>query len=214
LEAENPSTAPKSREILDRVRAVFSEKGFDGASMQDLARAAAMSAGNFYRYFPSKAAIVEALVQRNLEEAELDFHRIRHSADPRRAVRDTIRKHVEAMDCEKGAIWCEIQSTAFRRPEIAALMERMESHMCRNIIEVFAQITGVPPAVAEARFAPQARLIMMLIQGLSAMKARNEADPLYKEDRQLAALVIETIENIVDNLPGVETDAEPAKKAG
>lgn len=214
MEAENPSTALKSREILDRVRAVFSEKGFDGASMQDLARAASMSAGNFYRYFPSKAAIVEALVQRNLEEAELDFHRIRHSSAPRAAVREIIRKHVEGMDCEKGAIWCEIQSAAVRRPEIAALMERMEAHMCRNIIEVFAQITGIPAAAAESRFAPQARLIMMLIQGLSAMKARNETDPLHKEDRQLAALVIETIENIVDSLPGVDADAEPAKKAG
>jgi AcrR family transcriptional regulator len=29
--------------------------------MQDLARAAGMSVGNFYRYFPSKAAIVQAM---------------------------------------------------------------------------------------------------------------------------------------------------------
>ncbi len=70
------------------------------------------------------------------------------------------------MDCEKGAIWCEIQSASIRRPEIASLMQRMEMHMCRNIIEVFAQITGVPQAVAEERFAAHARLVMMLIQGL------------------------------------------------
>lgn len=206
--------ALKSREILDSVRAVFSEKGFDGASMQDLARAASMSAGNFYRYFPSKAAIVEALVQRNLEEAELDFHRIKNSPDPRQAVRETIRKHVESMDCEKGAIWCEIQSTAIRRPEIASLMQRMEMHMCRNIIEVFAQITGAPQAEAEERFAAHARLVMMLIQGLSALEARSEADPLYKRDRQLVTLVIETIENIVEALPSAKTGVEQAKKAG
>lgn len=214
MDVENASTALKSQEILDRIRAVFSEKGFDGASMQDLARAASMSAGNFYRYFPSKAAIVEALVQRNLEDAELDFNRIKHSDRPREAVRDLIRKHVEEMDCEKGPIWAEIQATAFRRPEIAALLQRMEQHMCRNIVEVFAHIAGVPAATAEQRFAPQARLVMLLIQGLSAMKVRSEADPLYKRDRQLAALVIETIEKIVDGLPDIETDAQATKKAG
>lgn len=196
------------------MRAVFSEKGFDGASMQDLARAASMSAGNFYRYFPSKAAIVEALVQRNLEEAELDFNRVKLSPNPREAVRDLIRRHVEEMDCDKGPIWAEIQATAFRRPEIAALLQRMEQQMCRNIVEVFAHVARVPFAAAEQRFAPQARLIMLLIQGLSAMKLRSEADPLYKRDRQLAALVIDTIENIVDGLPHIETDAQATKKAG
>ena len=61
----DPDAAPaRSREdeILDRIRSIFAEKGFDGASMQELARAAGMSVGNFYRYFPSKSAIVEALI--------------------------------------------------------------------------------------------------------------------------------------------------------
>ena len=63
----------RSVEILDRVRHAFAEKGFDGASMQDLARAAGMSVGNFYRYFPSKAAIVEGLIHRDLSEIEATF---------------------------------------------------------------------------------------------------------------------------------------------
>ena len=42
----------RSTGILEAARRAFAEKGFDGASMQDIARAAGMSAGNFYRYFP------------------------------------------------------------------------------------------------------------------------------------------------------------------
>ncbi len=64
---------PRVDAILVQARHAFVEKGFDGASMQDLARAAGMSAGNFYRYFPSKAALVEALVNRDLEEVEREF---------------------------------------------------------------------------------------------------------------------------------------------
>ena len=43
----------RSAMILASVRRAFTEKGFDGASMQDLAREAGMSVGHFYRYFPS-----------------------------------------------------------------------------------------------------------------------------------------------------------------
>ena len=57
----NAPPRPREYEILDNIRHTFAEKGFDGASMQDLARAAGMSVGNFYRYFPSKAAMVEAI---------------------------------------------------------------------------------------------------------------------------------------------------------
>ena len=52
----------REAEILESIRTTFAAKGFDGASMQELARAAGMSVGNFYRYFPSKAAMVEAIM--------------------------------------------------------------------------------------------------------------------------------------------------------
>ena len=52
----------REAEILAAIRRAFAAKGFDGASMQYLAREAGMSVGNFYRYFPSKAAMVEAMI--------------------------------------------------------------------------------------------------------------------------------------------------------
>ena len=77
-----PPTDAKAQAILAQARAAFVEKGFNGASMQDLARAAGMSAGNFYRYFPSKAAIVEALIARDLAEVEAHFQAVVASPDP------------------------------------------------------------------------------------------------------------------------------------
>lgn len=40
---------------------VFAERGFTGATMQEIAREAGLSAGAIYRYFPSKEALIEAL---------------------------------------------------------------------------------------------------------------------------------------------------------
>lgn len=53
----------KLRQILDGARRVFLADGFDGASMNDVARVAGVSKGTLYVYFPSKEALFEALIR-------------------------------------------------------------------------------------------------------------------------------------------------------
>jgi AcrR family transcriptional regulator len=187
----------RSREILSNIRKVFAEKGFDGASMQDLARAASMSAGNFYRYFPSKAAIIEAMVQQNLSEMQAEFQRIKMADDPQQAVRDLIRKHVTEVDCEKGPIWAEIEATAFRRPEIAALLDRVRTQICHNIVGLFAHIAGMGEDDARRRFGAKARLIFLTINAYSIATARDLAHGKGPKDADFENLVIGLIENSV-----------------
>ena len=73
MQVAAPKTDQRIADILLRVRAAFIDKGFDGASMQDLARVAGMSVGNFYRYFPSKSAIVEKLISCDLDNMQAEF---------------------------------------------------------------------------------------------------------------------------------------------
>lgn len=53
-------------EVAGRIRAaaleVFAERGFLGASMADIARAAGVSTGNLYRYFASKEVLFEVVL--------------------------------------------------------------------------------------------------------------------------------------------------------
>ncbi len=53
----------KRRQIMDGARAVFLSDGFDGASMNDIARAAGVSKGTLYAYFDSKEQLFEALIR-------------------------------------------------------------------------------------------------------------------------------------------------------
>jgi AcrR family transcriptional regulator len=53
----------KARQILDGARRVFLAQGFDGASMNDIARAAGVSKGTIYFHFDSKEALFEALIR-------------------------------------------------------------------------------------------------------------------------------------------------------
>ena len=71
MEAEtiDESAAPlddggaKRRQVMDGARAVFLSAGFDGASMNDIARAAGVSKGTLYAYFDSKEQLFEALIR-------------------------------------------------------------------------------------------------------------------------------------------------------
>ena len=57
-------TADERRErILEAAERAFAAHGFHAATMQHVAEAAGMSAGNLYRTFPSKEAIVDTLDQ-------------------------------------------------------------------------------------------------------------------------------------------------------
>ncbi|MTH34114.1 TetR family transcriptional regulator [Paracoccus limosus] len=54
---------PKRRQILDGARRMFLSNGFEGTSMQDVARSAGVSKGTLYVYFDSKEAMFGALVR-------------------------------------------------------------------------------------------------------------------------------------------------------
>lgn len=160
-----PPADIRSAAILGSIRCTFADKGFDGASMQDLARAAGMSVGNFYRYFPSKAAMIEAIVLRDMVEMEQDFARILKSADPMLQLRLTIMQHITGHDCATdNSLWAEITAAALRKPEVAEIVARMETRVVSNLVGVFARATGLAEPEARHRFGAHAVLIMMLVK--------------------------------------------------
>jgi len=63
---EGPESA-KRRQILEGARQVFLARGFDGASMGEIAKAAGVSKGTLYVYFDSKESLFSALT---LEEKQ------------------------------------------------------------------------------------------------------------------------------------------------
>jgi len=58
----------KRRQIMDGARRVFMSDGFDGASMNDIARVAGVSKGTLYVYFDSKEQLFETLIREDREQ--------------------------------------------------------------------------------------------------------------------------------------------------
>jgi AcrR family transcriptional regulator len=81
----------KRMQILDGARRCFLAQGFDGASMNDIVKAAGVSKGTVYAYFPSKERLFEALV----------FHDRRSQAEEMLAIQFSGR-HIEDVLTEIG----------------------------------------------------------------------------------------------------------------
>ncbi len=53
----------RREQLLAAARATFAEKGYDGATVGDIVRAAGVAQGTFYLYFPSKRAVLVTLAR-------------------------------------------------------------------------------------------------------------------------------------------------------
>ena len=198
-----PTAAAEERglEILGSIRQAFAEKGFDGASMQDLARAAGMSVGNFYRYFPSKAAIVQAMCGYDLAEIQAEFAEIQSSDAPMVALRERILKHFGEDGMQDGQLWAEINAAAIRKPEIGAASMQMEDSITRFLTAIFARVTRRSEAEARLRYQGQCQLLVMLVKAVAMRTAMSgpanaalEAQVVIVIDRMLNDISNDTAE--------------------
>lgn len=186
------ATDARSHEILASIRQAFAEKGFDGASMQDLARAAGMSVGNFYRYFPSKAAIVQAMCGYDLAEIQAEFAEIQTSDRPMTCLRDRILGHFSEESMKDGQLWAEITAAAIRKPEIGAAARQMEETITALLATIFAHATRRSVADAQSRYAGQCQMLVMLVKAMATRTAQcGPASPA------LAAQVVAVIDGIL-----------------
>ena len=85
--AANDGSA-KRRQIMDGARQVFLSAGFDGASMNDIARAAGVSKGTLYAYFDSKEALFEAIIRAEYAQSAERLCTFRREGDAREMLRD------------------------------------------------------------------------------------------------------------------------------
>ncbi len=78
----------KRRQIMDGARQVFLSAGFDGASMNDIARVAGVSKGTLYAYFDSKDTLFEAIIRGEFAQTAERLCTFRREGDARDMLRD------------------------------------------------------------------------------------------------------------------------------
>ena len=78
----------KRRQIMDGARTAFLAAGFDGASMNDVARSAGVSKGTLYAYFNSKDELFEAIIRGEYAQAAERLCTFKREGDVREMLTD------------------------------------------------------------------------------------------------------------------------------
>jgi TetR/AcrR family transcriptional regulator, repressor for uid operon len=188
-----PADAERRQRILEAAERAFVRNGFHATTMQGIADEVAMSAGNLYRYFPSKEAIVEGLCERDQAELAQAFGEL--MADDRHimeAVHYGLRKHVLDKSQEKARLLIEIWAEAGRNPRVAAMTRAIDAEVLARLEKFIdaAKAGGAASPGLDSHFG--ARFFFTFVAGLFKRIAI-EADFDRKAETPMAVGVLKAL---------------------
>jgi TetR/AcrR family transcriptional regulator, repressor for uid operon len=168
---KRPLEADRRTTILAAAERAFVRLGFNGASMQAVAEEAAMSAGNLYRYFPSKEAIIEALCFADDAERARDFAELAQHGNFLGLAERAIRVKLLGKPPQKSRMILEIWAEAGRNPKVAAIGAELNANVRDGLIGIIeqARARGETARDVDPKFIAQAMLT--LVTGLFKRRA-------------------------------------------
>lgn len=169
--------------ILDAAERCFVRSGFHRSTMQDVAAEAGMSAGNLYRYFASKEAIVSGLAERDREMLTADFAAMGTATDFLTAFEAVGRKHLIEEPREKAILVVEIWSEASRNANVAAMCRALDGEVLAGMQQLFASAKAAGMIAPATDVDMAARLMLTVADGLFKRRA---LEPDFDGERELA----------------------------
>lgn len=134
--------------ILDAAEICFAGSGFHRTTMQDICRAAGISAGALYLYFDSKEALIEGISNRLRDEVMQSFTKLTGSGDFLQALAMTMEDVIFGQPMHKSRLLLEIGSEGTRNEAVGATMHRCDQIIQKALTEILQR------AQAEGRIAP------------------------------------------------------------
>jgi AcrR family transcriptional regulator len=118
------STA-KREQILDGARKMFFESGYEGASMNDIAKAAGVSKGTLYTHFKDKEDLFTVMIQAECEQVLARNFVFQTGADPEATLRMLGMGFLNSvLSYSAMAVYRALMSEARRLPHLGGLFMR------------------------------------------------------------------------------------------
>jgi TetR/AcrR family transcriptional regulator, repressor for uid operon len=168
----------RKQTVLDAAALVFTAKGFELATMQDVAAACGMSPGNLYRYFDSKGALIAGLVERDRSEMAKRFAELANAPDQLSGFESLGRAYLmqEALTAK---LTVTIWAAATRSPELALPCATIEDAVMVDLIKFLSRVHAAGQMERSVDPSMVAHLIMALSQSFlldAALKMNHDAE--------------------------------------
>lgn len=150
--------------MLAEAEAILVADGYAALTMRRVADRAGISLGNLQHYFPTRLALVEALLEAVGARLRAQFGaRVRQVTSPRERVEAAVDALIENVTAEDRFVpmW-EIWSMATHDPSLARIVDRAYA---RLFTECAALIAEADPRVSAGDAISRARLIVALVEG-------------------------------------------------
>ncbi|RMI43724.1 TetR/AcrR family transcriptional regulator [Streptomyces triticirhizae] len=139
----------RRRHILNAATGLFAAKGYERTTTAEICKAAGISAGNLFHYFPNKRAIFVAVLDEEGHDKAERLAQAREADDPLLALMDLVDYlAAPAVEPVVPALVMEAMVQAHRDPELETLLSR------GNADEHAAIATLLTRAAADGRIDP------------------------------------------------------------
>jgi AcrR family transcriptional regulator len=135
--------------VLDAAAQVFGERGY-AATTNEIAARAGVSIGSLYQYFADKDALLVALAERHLDQAQAQLQAVLEDAptEPDQLVRRVIEAVVRLN--RPSALHSVLYQAAPRTPELVEVLERVRDGLAAAVAALLTA-GGVDPWMADRR---------------------------------------------------------------
>ena len=169
-------------DILEAAERCFVRAGFHQTSMQEICAEAGMSAGNLYRYFPSKEAIISGIAERDRAELAQDFARADLSQGLFAVIEGMMRHHFSIRPVEEVLLCTEVMAEARRNPDIARISRAFDADVRKWLLDMFRAAAEQGDIPKDADFEHAVDMLMLIADG---MWWRRALDPNFKADTMI-----------------------------
>ncbi|MBO5658307.1 MAG: TetR/AcrR family transcriptional regulator [Duodenibacillus sp.] len=134
----HPLMHKRRQEILAAAMKCFADKGFKATTMQDIARAVGMSAGNLYNYFEGKDSIVEELARRELAAREERIRKSNEVAEDWELCRQEIRELIlSRLNSVRARICIDMLAESLRNDRMLAVFQSMDAQWRQLLLSIY-----------------------------------------------------------------------------
>jgi TetR/AcrR family transcriptional regulator, repressor for uid operon len=167
----------RKQAILDAAALVFTAKGFELATMQDVAAACGMSPGNLYRYFDNKGVLIAGLVERDRSEMAKRFAELANAPDQLKGF-ETLGRAYLMEEAKTAKLTLTIWAASIRSPELALPCATIEDGVTLDLLAFLTRVREQGFMAPDVDPALVAHLIMALVQSFlrdAALKTNHDA---------------------------------------
>jgi AcrR family transcriptional regulator len=169
----DPMLAQARRDqVLNAAADCFRRKGYHRAGMAEISKTAGMSAGHIYNYFESKEAIIESIIEKDMEEMFSIFKQFEDQpGDILTILLDGLNIAVQRhMDTESCVADLDMMAEAGRNNKVASLLREADTHARGRMRELLISERSLLKEHSEQELESRINVIFSVMAGLLLRK--------------------------------------------